>query len=73
MLMNGSKHNLNMKVQKTYRKEKLSVNTELIKLYNTLKTIETKGDDTKTMADCLRFLEQLIATEQTKQSTEATE
>lgn len=31
---------------------------ELIKLYNTLITIETKGEHTKTMADCLRFIEQ---------------
>lgn len=34
---------------------------ELLKLYNTLATIETKGDSTKTMADCLRFVEQLRA------------
>ena len=32
---------------------------ELIKLYNTLITIETKGEHTKTMADCLRFIEQV--------------
>lgn len=31
---------------------------EMIKLYNTLLTIETKGEHTKTMADCLRFIEQ---------------
>lgn len=36
---------------------------ELTRLYNTLVLIETKGDSTKTMADCLRFLEHLIATE----------
>lgn len=34
---------------------------ELLKLYNTLLTIETKGESTKTMADCLRFVEQLRA------------
>lgn len=39
---------------------------ELTKLLNTLATIETKGVNTKTMADCLRFLEQLIEAEQKK-------
>ena len=33
---------------------------DLIKLYNTLLTIETKGSNTKTMALCLQYLEQLI-------------
>lgn len=32
---------------------------ELQKLYNTLLTIETKGESTIIMADCLRFLDQL--------------
>lgn len=32
---------------------------ELMKLYNTLLTIETKGQNTIIMADCLRFIEQL--------------
>lgn len=32
---------------------------ELMKLYNTLLTIETKGQSTIIMADCLRFVEQL--------------
>ena len=32
---------------------------ELLKLYNTLLTIETKGESTITMADCLRFVDQL--------------
>ena len=41
---------------------------ELIKLYNTLKLVETKGDSTVTMADCLRFLEQLI--ERSKEKVE---
>ena len=40
---------------------------KLIKLYNTLKTISTKGDDTKTMAQCLTFLEQMIFEEKAKQ------
>lgn len=34
--------------------------TELRKLYNTLMIVETKGDSTKTISDCLRFMEQLI-------------
>ena len=46
---------------------------KLAKLYNTLKTIETKGEGTKTMADCLRFVEQLLAEEQNKQSSDSTE
>lgn len=29
-------------------------------LYNTLLLIETKGESTKIMADCLRYAEQLI-------------
>ena len=33
---------------------------KLSKLYNTLSLIETKGDNTKIMADCLRFIEQII-------------
>ena len=34
--------------------------TKLTRLYNTLVTIETKGESTKTMADCLRYVEQMI-------------
>lgn len=33
---------------------------ELNKLYNTLLLIETKGENTKIMADCLRYTEQLM-------------
>ena len=29
-------------------------------LYNTLKVVETKGESTKVMADCMRYVEQLI-------------
>lgn len=29
-------------------------------LYNTLLTIETKGESTKVMAECIKFTEQLI-------------
>lgn len=35
----------------------------LTKLYNTLMLIETKGENTKHMSDCLRFTEQLIMAE----------
>lgn len=42
---------------------------DLAKLYNTLKIIETKGENTVYMADCIRFLEQLID----KAKTEETE
>lgn len=38
----------------------MNMREELTKLYNTLLTIETRGVHTKTMADCLRFTEQLI-------------
>lgn len=43
---------------------------ELTKLYNTMLTIETKGIHTKTMADCLRFVEQIINYEPSKQEAE---
>lgn len=33
---------------------------KLTALYNTLVTIETKGVNTETMADCLRYLRNLI-------------
>lgn len=39
---------------------------KLTKLYNTMLTIETKGTSTKTMADCLRFLENTILEERSK-------
>lgn len=29
------------------------------RIYNTLKTISTKGEDTLTMADCLRAIQEL--------------
>lgn len=35
------------------------MSTDLIKLYNTLALIETKGEGTKLMAQCLAFVEQL--------------
>ena len=33
---------------------------QLIRIYNTLTTVSTKGEDTITMADCLRALKQAI-------------
>lgn len=44
------------------------MNNKLQILYNTLMTIETKGDSTKFMAECLRYLENLI-----KESSEPVE
>lgn len=43
---------------------------ELLKLYNTLLTIETRGESTKIMADCLRFIEQLRDKVKEESSTE---
>ena len=36
---------------------------KLVKLHNTLALIETKGENTKTMAICLQFVEQMITEE----------
>lgn len=36
---------------------------KLIKLHNTMGLIETKGESTKIMAECMKYLEQLIAEE----------
>ena len=38
-----------------------SMEIKLVKLHNTLCLISTKGDDTKIMADCLKFVEQTIS------------
>ena len=38
-----------------------SMEIKLAKLHNTLCLISTKGDDTKIMADCLKFVEQTIS------------
>lgn len=35
-------------------------------LRNTLSLVETKGESTKVMADCLRFVDRMIAEEQAK-------
>lgn len=39
---------------------------DLTKLYNTLLLIETRGESTKIMAQCLQFMEQMIANKQTE-------
>lgn len=43
----------------------------LKKLYNTMLLIETKGENTKIMAECIKFLEQLIIEEARKSSAPA--
>lgn len=40
---------------------------KLAKLYNTMSMIETKGRNTKIMAECLEYLERLIKDEQKKE------
>lgn len=45
----------------------------LIRLYNTMLTIETKGESTKTMGDCLKFIEQLVKQEREIKSLAAKE
>lgn len=40
---------------------------ELTKLHNTLLQVETKGSSTIVLADCLRYLEKLIADERSKE------
>ena len=39
---------------------------KLAKLYTTLSTISVKGEDSKTMADCLRFIERMVVEEKQK-------
>lgn len=39
---------------------------ELVNLYNTLSLIETRGDSTKIMAQCLKFVEQKAQEEEEK-------
>ena len=38
---------------------------KLRRLYNTMSLIETKGENTKLMGNCLQFVEQLIAESKT--------
>ena len=40
---------------------------ELIKIYNTLTLVSTKGEDTLIMADCLRALQEWIIINQPKE------
>lgn len=40
---------------------------KLAKLYNTMNMIETKGQNTIIMSDCLKYLERLIKDEQKKE------
>ena len=41
---------------------------KLVRLYNTLKTVETKGNSTIVMADCIRYVEQLISEAQNSEA-----
>lgn len=41
---------------------------DLIKLHNTLALIETKGESTKIMAQCMVFVEQLAANVRTSET-----
>lgn len=45
---------------------------ELTKLYNTLMLIETRGENTKIMAQCLQYIEQLIAMSNARAETSNT-
>ena len=45
---------------------------KLTKLYNTLAQIETKGENTKLMAACLNFTQQLIAESAANQGPDET-
>ena len=47
--------------------EKLEI---LSRIYNTLLLVNTKGEDTLTMADCLRALRNFILTNQPKEEEE---
>ena len=43
---------------------------KLAKLYNTMSMIETKGRNTKIMAECIEYLERIIKDEQKKEEQE---
>lgn len=47
--------------------EKLEI---LSRIYNTLLLVNTKGEDTLTMADCLKALRNFILTNQSKEEEE---
>ena len=42
----------------------MGIINDLVKLYNTLMLINTNGEDTKRMSNCLQYLEGMIAREQ---------
>lgn len=44
----------------------MGIINDLVKLYNTLMLINTNGEDTKRMSNCLQYLEGMIAREQAK-------
>ena len=44
----------------------MGIINDLVKLYNTLMIINTNGEDTKHMSNCLQYLEGMIAREQAK-------
>ena len=48
------------------KKGEINLVEKLAKLHNTLSLIETKGENTKIMAQCLQFIEGMIAEEQVK-------
>lgn len=43
---------------------------QLVRIYNTLMLVETKGESTLTFADCLRALQTLVTTLQKKEGEE---
>lgn len=46
---------------------------KLTQLYNSLGLVETKGGSTLIMADCMRFVEQLIVETETEEKNEKEE
>lgn len=44
---------------------------KLTKLYNTMMLIETKGENTKTMAACLNYVQQLVEECAAKEASKA--
>lgn len=44
-----------------------SITTQLMRIYNTLMLVETKGESILTLADCLRALQTLVTTLQKKE------
>ena len=46
---------------------------KLINLHNALATIETKGQHTLTMADCMKFIQQMVSEIDKEEVTESKE